>query len=107
MWTQGADTNSSTNTNARCPRAWTPGANSFPLSKTFPLVGSYIHLGQVTRFEKRKASLAPTLVSRACCHEVIFSKILAWVFFWCLFMFRIGLKNFKNLSLIFHEGKLV
>ena len=41
------------------------------------------------------------LFIRACCHEVIFSKILAWVFFWCLFMFRIGLTNFKNRSLFF------
>ena len=39
--------------------------------------------------------------SRACCREVNFSKSLAWVFFWCLFMFRIGLKNFKKISLNF------
>ena len=43
--------------------------------------------------------------SRACCHEANFSKSLAWVFFWCLFMIRIGLKNFKTLSLILHDWK--
>ena len=41
------------------------------------------------------------LHTRACCREVNFSKSLAWVFFWCLFMFRIGLKNFKKISLNF------
>ena len=42
---------------------------------------------------------------RACCREANFSKSLAWVFFWCLFMIRIGLKNFKTLSLILHDWK--
>ena len=29
--------------------------------------------------------------SRACCREVKFSKTLAWVIFWCLFMCRINI----------------
>ena len=45
------------------------------------------------------------LSSRACCREANFSKSLAWVFFWCLFMIRIGLKNFTTLSLILHDWK--
>ena len=45
------------------------------------------------------------LPNRACWHEANFSKSLAWVFFWCLFMIRIGLKNFKTLSLILHDWK--
>ena len=44
---------------------------------------------------------------RACHHEAIFSKSLAWVFFCCLFMFRNGLKNLKNLGRCFHEWKMV
>ena len=47
------------------------------------------------------------LGSRACHHEAIFSKSLAWVFFCCLFMFRNGLKNLKNLGRCFHEWKMV
>ena len=47
------------------------------------------------------------VIIRACCREANFSKSLAWVFFWCLFMIRIGLKNFKTLSLILHDWKLV
>ena len=45
------------------------------------------------------------LISRACHHKAIFSKSLAWVFFCCLFMYRIGLKNFKNIRLICEENK--
>ena len=41
-------------------------------------------------------STSTALGNRACCREVNFSKSLAWVFFWCLFMFRIGLQIFKN-----------
>ena len=36
-----------------------------------------------------------------------FSKTLAWVFFYCLFMYRNGTKNLKNLGQRFHEGKMV
>ena len=47
----------------------------------------------------RRACKEHGLVIRACCREVLFSKILV---FWCLFMFKIGLKNlgsiFKNSS---------
>ena len=48
-----------------------------------------------------------TMIIRACCHEATFSKTLAWVFFWCLFMYRNGTKNLKNLGRRFHEWKLV
>ena len=34
-----------------------------------------------------------TLSIRECRLEEIRSKSLAWVFFWCLFMYRIDLKN--------------
>ena len=44
---------------------------------------------------------------RACCHEATFSKTLAGVFFWCLFMYRNGTKILKNLGRRFHEWKLV
>ena len=47
------------------------------------------------------------LTIRACCHKAIFSKTLAGVFFWCLFMYRNGTKNLKNLGLRFHDWKLV
>ena len=33
------------------------------------------------------------MTGRAYCHKAIFSKTLAWVFFWCLFMYRNGTKN--------------
>ena len=32
-----------------------------------------------------------TFYTRACCREVKFSKTLAWVIFWCLFMCRIDI----------------
>ena len=44
---------------------------------------------------------------RASHHEATFSMSLAWVFFWCLFMVRIDLKNLKNLGRSFHEWKMV
>ena len=44
---------------------------------------------------------------RAYCHEATFSKTLAWVFFWCLFMYRNGTKNLKNFGRHFHDWKLV
>ena len=65
------------------------------------------HISLYTLTPPEMPKTPPDMHNRACCHEVIFSKILAWVFFWCLFMFRIGTKNLKNLSLIFHEWKLV
>ena len=48
-----------------------------------------------------------TLYIRACCHEAIFSKTLAWVIFWCLFMYKNGTKFLKNLGRRFHDWKLV
>ena len=45
--------------------------------------------------------------NRASHHEATFSKSLAWVFFWCLFMFRNDLKNLKNLGRSFHDWKMV
>ena len=42
--------------------------------------------------------LASSLAIRVCRREEIFSKSLAWVFFWCLFMYRSDLKNLKNLG---------
>ena len=39
------------------------------------------------------SSLYHSMSIRACCREANFSKSLAWVFFWCLFMIRIGNKN--------------
>ena len=50
---------------------------------------------------------ASAVYNRACCHEATFSKTLAGVFFWCLFMYRNGTKNLKNLGRRFHEWKLV
>ena len=47
------------------------------------------------------------IIIRACCHEAIFSKTLAWVFFWCLFMYKNSTKKLKNLGRCFHEWKLV
>ena len=44
---------------------------------------------------------------RASHHEATFSKSLAWVFFWCLFMFRNDLKILKNLGRSFHDWKMV
>ena len=41
--------------------------------------------------------------NRASHHEANFSKSLAWVFFWCLFMFRNDLKKLKNLGRSFHD----
>ena len=43
------------------------------------------------------------LYIRAYCHKAIFSKTLAWVFFWCLFMYRNGTKILKNLGRRFHD----
>ena len=54
-----------------------------------------------------KQKLVHTMYVRACCHEATFSKTLAGVFFWCLFMYRNGTKNLKNLGRRFHEWKLV
>ena len=47
------------------------------------------------------------IIIRASHHEATFSKSLAWVFFWCLFMFRNDLKNLKNLGRSFHDWKMV
>ena len=47
------------------------------------------------------------MATRASHHEATFSKSLAWVFFWCLFMFRNDLKNLKNLGRSFHDWKMV
>ena len=47
------------------------------------------------------------LLIRSCCHKAIFSKTLAGVFFWCLFIYRNGTKKLKNLGRRFHDWKLV
>ena len=47
------------------------------------------------------------MYTRVCCHETIFSKTLAWVFFCCLFMHRNGTKNLKKIGRRFHDWKLV
>ena len=48
-----------------------------------------------------------TMSNRVCCHEAIFSKTLAWVFFCCLFMYRNGTKILKKIGRRFHDWKLV
>ena len=70
--------------------------------------GSFYYNACCTMSQQRKTF--PSLrcmFSRASHHEATFSKSLAWVFFWCLFMFRNDLKNLKNLGRSFHDWKMV
>ena len=68
---------------------------------------SYNILERGQRTHLFRCSPLTIMTIRACCHEATFSKTLAGVFFWCLFMYRNGTKNLKNLGRRFHDWKLV
>ena len=64
--------------------------------------------GSVSTTVERKSKYQTTeVIIRVCRREEIFSKSLAWVFFWCLLMYRNDIKFLKNLGQRFHEGKMV
>ena len=69
------------------------------VSSSPPHKGSNIIIGispALSLLQHKVTPSPPHIGSRACCHEAIFSKTLAWVFFCCLFMHRNGIKSLKK-----------
>ena len=78
-------------------------------SNMAPATGQSCSSSHVTDFPNSQATVLPCFASqwfRACCREVKFSKTLAWVIFWCLFMCRIDIYLSWKILILFSWGEI-